>query len=214
MKLTQLSQALVLVLVAFLAYTGWQALQLQRENSSKMQVLTNYIDALAAQMDAQKKAQAETGVAGLVTPMDFGSTPPPPPLPAVNTAAAGSAPTVTVAPAAAPVSATAGSAPTPPPAPPPVVETPLMKVVKNASSIASVTTVDTENGFVTLNAGSKNQLKTGQSFHLRRGSSVVGLIKVSLVEESEAAADLDMKSVPAGVKVQAGDEVIQVVNLQ
>ena len=87
-------------------------------------------------------------------------------------------------------------------------------MVKNASSIGSVTAVDMENGFVTLNAGGKNQLKTGQSFHLRRGSSIVGMIKVSLVEEAESAADLDVKSVPAGVKVQAGDEVIQVVSLQ
>lgn len=215
MKMTQLSQALVLALVAFLAYIGWQALQLQRENSGKMEVLTKYIDALAAQAEAQKKAQAEAGVAGLVTPMDFGNKVTAPMPTTVDSAATPSPAVVATIPVAAPaVSAPAGSAPAVPAPPAPVVETPLMRVIKNATSLGSLTSVDAENGFVTLNAGSKNQLKTGQNFHLRRGASIVGMIKISLVESAEAAADLDVKSVPAGVKVQVGDEVIQVVNLQ
>ncbi|MDB6120217.1 MAG: hypothetical protein JWO08_3998, partial [Verrucomicrobiaceae bacterium] len=60
-------------------------------------------------------------------------------------------------------------------------------------------------------SGSKQGLKEGQKFDVRRDASVVGRIRVSSVDETEAVADLDVKSVPSGVTLRAGDEVIGMV---
>jgi hypothetical protein len=214
-KLTQIAQILTAPLLAALAYIGWEALQVNRENNTKMAAITKYVDAVAAQVDAQKKAQADAGVPGLVTPMNFN--------PSVSSGTTGPAlgstptanhvaetqPTVTASPhSTISTKGTAGSAPaaySPLPAP---VETPQMRLIKAAPSLGQVTTVDAANGFVTLNVGSTNGLKTGQIFQLRRDSSVVGTIRTTLVEPEESAADLDPKSVPTGLSIQPGDQLI------
>jgi hypothetical protein len=212
MKLTQIAQILTVLLMAVMAYLGWEALQVQRDNSAKMAVITKYVDAVAEQMDARKKAQADAGVPGLVTPMNFtpGTATPPPAVPATPGSAAVAAltqPTVSAAPAMPPSIGTAGSAPVATPLPAPV-ETPQMRLVRAAPSLGQVTTVNAENGFITLNVGSANGLKAGQIFQLRRDASIIGTIRTTLVEAAEAAADLDPKSVPTGVTIQVGDQLI------
>jgi hypothetical protein len=218
MKLTEISLALLVLLVGALVYTSFDALKLQRENSAKMAEIHRYFDAVQDQLTAQKKLQAEADVPGLVAPMQFqnaAATPTVAAAPAAGTA--GSSPEVAAptTPEPPPAAVTAAPAPLPaaPALPAPVIDTPLMRVIREAPSIGAVTQVSSENGFVVLNAGSKSGLAEGQSYQLRRGASIVGNIRLSTVEEAEAVADLDVKSVPAGVTVMAGDQIISPVKL-
>lgn len=117
---------------------------------------------------------------------------------------------------ATPVSRPAGSAPiavAPAPSPMPLI-TPLQRRVKDSPALGKVKEALMEQGFVALDVGSKNGLKAGLKLDLRRDSAIVGRVTVTSVEEGEAIADLDVKSIPPGVKVQPGDELISIVLAQ
>lgn len=68
-----------------------------------------------------------------------------------------------------------------------------------------------DQGFVTLDVGKKAGLKEGLKFDLRRDAAVVGRVTITIAEDGEAVADVDPKTIPQGIKVQAGDELISVV---
>jgi hypothetical protein len=90
--------------------------------------------------------------------------------------------------------------------------TPLQKQVQNAKPVAKVKTVVKEQGFVIINAGSKQSITKGLAFDIRRGDAVLANIRVTdTIEENEAVADLDLASIPAGVSIEPGDEIIQPV---
>lgn len=133
------------------------------------------------------------------------------PAPAVASTPAPAAP-APAAPPSAPAAGTAGG-PAPAIAPPPTAPlfTPLQRRIKDSPALAKVKEAVADQGFVTLDAGTKAGLKQGLKFDLRRDAAVVGRVTISVVEESEAVADLDPRSVPAGMTVQAGDELISVV---
>ena len=125
----------------------------------------------------------------------------PPPLPLVPTkpamAKAGSAIVLEDEPAV-PVS---GAAPL----------TPAQRLVKSAPSIAKLKEFVPDQGFVVLSSGTKQGIAAGLKFDIRRDSSIVGRIKITSADETESVADIDLKSVPAGVTLREGDEVIGVV---
>jgi hypothetical protein len=90
--------------------------------------------------------------------------------------------------------------------------TPLQKQVMAALPICKVKTVVKDQGFVILDAGSKQGLKKGQQLEVRRENGVLGKIRITdTIEENEAVADLDLTSIPAGISIEPGDEVIQPV---
>ncbi len=90
--------------------------------------------------------------------------------------------------------------------------TPLQKQVQDAKPVAKVKTVVKEQGFVIIDAGSKQSITKGQAFDIRRGNAVLAKIRVTeTIEENEAVADLDLASVPTGVTIEPGDEIIQPV---
>ncbi len=90
--------------------------------------------------------------------------------------------------------------------------TPLQKQVQDAKPIAKVKTVVKEQGFVIIDAGSKQGIQKGLAFDIRRGDAVLAKIRVSeTVEENESVADFDLASIPAGVSIEPGDEIIQPV---
>ena len=138
-----------------------------------------------------------------------------PPAPAVAStpAPATSAPAGTPAAPPAPPSAGTAGGPAPALAPPPTAPlfTPLQRRIKDSPALAKVKEAVADQGFVTLDAGTKAGLKQGLKFDLRRDAAVVGRVTISVVEDSEAVADIDPRSVPAGMTVQAGDELISVV---
>ncbi|MCA1964788.1 MAG: hypothetical protein LDL31_12665 [Prosthecobacter sp.] len=90
--------------------------------------------------------------------------------------------------------------------------TPAQKQVKAAPAVAKIKTIVKDQGFVVLDAGSKQGLSKGQELLVRRENGVLGRLKVAdTIEENEAVADLDLSSIPPGVTIEPGDDVIQPV---
>jgi hypothetical protein len=90
--------------------------------------------------------------------------------------------------------------------------TPVQKQVLSALSLAKVKTVVTEQGFLVLDGGTKKGLRKGQNYQVRRDGGVICRIRISdAVEEEEAVADMELSSIPTGVTVQPGDEIISPV---
>lgn len=97
--------------------------------------------------------------------------------------------------------------PAAPIAPPPL--TPNQRMILSAPAIAKVTEYVPDGGFVVINAGATRKLEVGMKFAIRRDSAIIGRIKVTSLEEGSAIADLPSKSIPQGVTIEAGDDVIQ-----
>ncbi|MCB1212315.1 MAG: hypothetical protein KDK97_23535, partial [Verrucomicrobiales bacterium] len=94
-----------------------------------------------------------------------------------------------------------------PPGPPPL--TPLQNKILNMPAIAKVKNFVKDQSFVVLDAGSNKNIASGALFEIRRGNSIVGRVKISdAVEAEECIADVDPKSIPAGVEIVPGDDVI------
>jgi hypothetical protein len=215
MKITHVAQTLTVALLVITAWLAYQASEEARSANYKMDRLT-----------AQHREVNHQNV--LVTPQaDSGSLLPPAPVtapaPAPVTAAPGpiqlppaSPAPVSAEPTAAALMASAGT--TPPPPPPSGVTilqsndmTPLQRKVKDAPSLGKIKDVVSEHGFVTFQVPEGTGLKTGMKFDLRRSTAVVGRIVVSAIEPDAVIANIDPKSVPAGVSVQVGDEIISVI---
>lgn len=92
-------------------------------------------------------------------------------------------------------------------APPPM--TPRQRMISAAPILAKVTEYQKEFGFVVINAGSKRKLEKDMTFAIRRGGAIIGRIKVTEVSDEGAVADLPVDTVPVGVMIEVGDEVIQ-----
>jgi hypothetical protein len=224
MKLTKVSLILLVLLAAGILYVAIEALGVQRENSAKMAKITQYIDALAMQQAAQEKVKTDSGVEGALSPVNFNSAgaadaqipagiPPVPSQAAADVLALQNlAPQLPAGAESAPPTAAVA----PPPvvaAAAPVVDTPLQRLVRGAEKLGEAMTVSVDQGLVTLNVGAKQGVKSGQEFMMRRGNSVVAKLKITLVEDGEAAAEFVPKSIPAGIQPQVGDEIIPSVKL-
>jgi hypothetical protein len=87
--------------------------------------------------------------------------------------------------------------------------TPIQKQVQDAKPVGKIKAVVKEQGFVVLDVGSNQGLKKGQPFDIRRGNAVLAKVIVTdTIEPNEAVADLDLASIPAGVTLEPGDEII------
>lgn len=87
---------------------------------------------------------------------------------------------------------------------------PLQVKIKSLPSIAKVKSFNADYGFVELDAGKNKNLETGMHFDIRRGAMIVGKVTIGdTIEDGSSIADVDPKSVPIGVVLQAGDEIIQ-----
>jgi len=62
--------------------------------------------------------------------------------------------------------------------------------------------------FVVLNLGDKNGVVGNAEMLIKRGSQLVGKVRVTSVEPSTSIADIVASSVPRGVSIQPGDNVI------
>lgn len=106
-----------------------------------------------------------------------------------------------------PATPAAPATPVAPVAPPPL--TPNQRVILSAPAIAKVTEYVADGGFVVIDAGSTRKLEIGMKFAIRRGDAIIGRIRVTSLENGSAIADLPTRTIPQGVKVEAGDDVIQ-----
>jgi len=92
-------------------------------------------------------------------------------------------------------------------APPPL--TPRQRLVLSAPAIGKVTEFQKEYGFLVFNGGASRKIEAGMVFGVRRGNSIIGRVKVTSVEDASAVADLETQSVPPGVTINVGDDIIQ-----
>ena len=225
MKLTHIAQVLTLALLVVTAYLALQA----RDESVRSREAD---DKRAVQMNQQLQAIAAQNAASVTLPPPTPALPSPAPVIApahIASKPAGSAPASPLAlesprpsspppppaPEPKPLSAEAGSSSAPPlPSIADLPLTPLQRRVKSSPSLGKVKEYQPDQGFVVLSAGSRQGLKEGVKLDLRRDASIVGRIKITSVEESESVADVEFKSVPEGVTLQPGDEIIGVVLAQ
>ena len=79
-----------------------------------------------------------------------------------------------------------------------------------AASLGKVTSYDKDWGIVTFNAGAAQGVKKDQRFAVRRGSEVLGWVKVDQVEEDQSIAVLVTKNRESdtAVKPDVGDDLI------
>lgn len=87
--------------------------------------------------------------------------------------------------------------------------TPRQRLLMSLPAIGKVSESQQQYGFVVIAAGSDKKLEKGSIFALRRGKAVIGRIKVSEIENTSAIANLQPGSVPLGVDIQMGDDVVQ-----
>ena len=91
--------------------------------------------------------------------------------------------------------------------------TALQQRVLAAKPVAKLKAVVREQGFIVVDAGSKAGLAKGRKFEVRRDSSILARVVIAdTVEADEAVADLDLASIPAGVTLEVGDEIIEPVS--
>ncbi len=228
MKLAHIAQGLTIALLIATAWLAWQA---QQEAASANRKLEQRLQ--QSGLRAQESASPSL-IPGGSMPVQMAPLPPMPtaadlaPAPAPVVAAPASLPPlpkplpeIATAPAPAkqqpapgtagsPAPAVAASATPPPPGPAPL--TPLQRRVKDSPALGKVSEAVMDQGFVVLDTTAKQNVKPGMVFDLRRDSAVVGRVTVSSVEADATIANLDPKTVPAGLSVQAGDEVIAVIN--
>jgi len=87
----------------------------------------------------------------------------------------------------------------------------LKKQVESSPSLGKVINYDRDWGLVTFGAGSKHGVKVGQRFAVRRGSDILGWVKVDEVHETMSIAHMVTKNAKSdmSLKPQVGDDLIQ-----
>jgi len=82
--------------------------------------------------------------------------------------------------------------------------------VRDAPAIAQIREYDSDWHFVVLDGGEERNIKEGTQLAVRRGHSILGLIKVDEVLEQESVAELqgDWRADTQAPKPRRGDDVI------
>jgi hypothetical protein len=198
MRLTHFAFALTLILVAITGYLAWEGQAAARGAREELEFVKKQQD---ARETARPQASAMIQVPTSIAP------------PAIGTLAESSEPT-------SDTMTLPGGGLT---VPKTVIDaeskgistntlTPTQKLVLAAQPLAKVKTVIMEQGFVIIDAGSKQGIAKGQPYEIRRAGGVLARIKIAdTVEPDEAVADLDLASIPVGVQIEPGDEIIQPV---
>jgi len=86
---------------------------------------------------------------------------------------------------------------------------PLQVKIMNLPVVAKIKSFNEKLGFVELDAGKNRKLEKGMIFDVRREAVLVGKVVISdTIEEASSIADVDPKSVPVGVILKQGDELV------
>lgn len=207
MRLTQFALALTIILLAITGYLAWEGQQAAKGAREELAFVKKQQSAdKAASPDAQSLVPLPTApVASITPPPAPGTIAPAEPEPGDILAGAGGLPGggLTVPKSVMQAESQGISTNT---------LTPIQKQVLSAPSVAKIKNVVKEQGFVILDMGSKAGLSKGQQFEVRRGNSILGKVTLTdSIEENEAVADLDFTSIPTGVNIEPGDEIISPV---
>jgi hypothetical protein len=222
MKIIWFAFALCFALIGLIAYVAWEANVEARVARKEVLMFRE-----------QQNEQYAAGARPLPSILEgvTSSAPPPPPLPvAAETPITGAAPkgtpaiipprtptpsingaTVSISPDSA---APALPSTLPPPAEPvtPVPLTAQQSQLLSLPAIAKVKQAFPNDGFVLIDSGSRKQLTAGMQFDIRRGASLIARITLTdSIEEDEAIADIQPRTLSPGVTPKPGDEIVQAV---
>jgi hypothetical protein len=213
MRLIHFAQALTLILLGITGYLAWEGQQAARGAKRELEHLKK---AQAAEEAAKPVGVAALPSAPALPPVTI--TPPAPgtiatpatsaPLPAEETPGlmAGGLPGGGLTVPKTVVAAEAQGINT-------NTLTALQQRVLAAKPVAKLKAVVREQGFIVVDAGSKAGLAKGRKFEVRRDSAILARVVIAdTVEPDEAVADLDLASIPAGVTLEVGDEIIEPVS--
>ncbi len=237
MKMLYFSLSLMLLLLGATAYLAMQARDEAVNANAKMDLITRQQRAATEQQNVEVQLPPPMEAPAAAPPPSPALVAAPAPKPVVaaspSSRPAGSPPSAPPTVPAKPAETPSAPASTPSPEPgksaaagspvagseaPPAVEapslTPTQRLVKSAPSIGKVKEFVPDQGFVVLSVGTKQGVNQGSSFDLRRDASIVGRIKITSADEEESVADLDYKSVPGGITIKAGDDIITVMQPQ
>jgi hypothetical protein len=197
----------IILTCALLGVMGW----LVFDSKSKAKGAQNQLDLLRRQQTAKSGNPADTQMAELESQLladqakrnALGNAPPAPlparaipsPVAPPSPGPSGNTPALNAAIAAA------NAAPLP--------QTPRQRMIAGAPALAEVKQFAKDYGFVEITAGSGSRIEIGMGFAIRRGNAIIARIKVTDVEASSAVADVDSRSLPPGVIIETGDQVIQ-----
>lgn len=76
---------------------------------------------------------------------------------------------------------------------------------------AVVTAVDQDWGFLVIGAGSNSGFTPQTGLLVERDGRFIGRVRPSSIERNQTIAEIDFKTLPAGVRLQAGDRVMLAV---
>jgi len=211
--------------VALFGMTAWFALDAHRQaDSMKNQLdLLNRRD-MAAQTRAEGQLRPGQPGAGLAPDLQAkekqlvaqqqtrtnaeGSIVPPPPPPEPLTSPQPLSPSDALSEANLPK-----IVPPPPPAEPagiPLPRTSWAAKVSDLPTIGKVADYQRDYGFVVMRSAPSRKIEKGQRFAIRRGKALLAKIGVTEVEEDgSAVANVDAKSMPIGVTIEVGDDVVE-----
>jgi hypothetical protein len=219
MKIIWFAFLLCFALIGLIAYVAWEANLEARAARNEVLMFREQQNELYA-AGARPLPSLLDGVTSSAPP------PPPPPPPAAQTPIIGAAPAGSPA-VISPPAAKSGAAtvsikpealpqvepsPLPPPAAPvaPVALTAQQSQLLSLPAIAKVKEAFPNDGFVLIDSGSRKQLTAGMQFDIRRGAALIARITLtSSIEEDEAIADIQPRTLTPGVTPKAGDDIVQ-----
>lgn len=203
MRLTHFALALTFLLLCITGYLAWEGQEAARGAREELAFVKKQQSAQAnAAPGADKQVQLPTIPAASISPPAPGSIAPQASAAELPTAGASTLPGGGMTIPKTIVEAEAKGINT-------NTLTPIQKQVKDAKPMGKIKAVVKEQGFVVLDVGSNQGLKKGQPFDIRRGNAVLAKVLVTdTIEPNEAVADLDLASIPAGVTLEPGDEII------
>lgn len=203
MRLTHFALALTFLLLCITGYLAWEGQEAARGAREELAFVKKQQSAQAnAAPGADQQVQLPTIPAASISPPAPGSIAPQAPAAELPTAGASTLPGGGMTIPKTIVEAEAKGINT-------NTLTPIQKQVQDAKPVGKIKAVVKEQGFVVLDVGSNQGLKKGQPFDIRRGNAVLAKVLVTdTIEPNEAVADLDLASIPAGVTLEPGDEII------
>jgi cytoskeletal protein RodZ len=224
MKLIHLAVAVAFALIGLTAFVAWQAHIEARGARREVEMFRQQQnDQLAAGATAAPSILETFNPTPIATAPIPSSDTPRLPAPATSiTPPAGDSPTVVLA---SPAATTISPAPTTDPdadstlparqlpaADTPAPLTPDQHHLLTLPAIARIKQSFADDGFVLVDAGTSKSLSAGMKFNVRRGSAVVGRLTLTdSIEVDEAIADIQPGSIPAGIELRVGDELVQIV---
>lgn len=203
MRLTHFALALTILLLCITGYLAWEGQEAARGAREELAFVKKQQTAQAnAAPSTNQQVQLPTIPAASISPPAPGSIAPQAPAAELPTAGASTLPGGGMTIPKTIVEAEAKGINT-------NTLTPIQKQVQDTKPVGKIKAVVKEQGFVVLDVGSNQGLKKGQPFDIRRGNAVLAKVIVTdTIEPNEAVADLDLASIPAGVTLEPGDEII------